>query len=197
MNWLLTGENPLNFDDGKLYEPQGNIFVTPGDWTGSVPFNSSINIYKLENFGGYLGWGEDMPSRFIGDPPEPMTTIVFDIDSNGNPSLNAYNPNLLTTKPTVAIGRESSVPESFLLGNNYPDPFNSNTIIPYEVYKETKMSLDLYDMKGRHIKNLEKGVKYPGSYIETLNASNLSSGQYLVVFKTPEGIQSEKISLVK
>ncbi len=197
INGALKGDNPLNINDWMLYDPQVNLLVSPGDWTGAIPFNSSINIYKLENFGG-SSWGEDMPSRYLlGAIANTMKLLVFNVDENGNSSLDAWNPNLLTTKPTVSIGRESSVPESFLLGNNYPDPFNSNTKIPYEVYKETKMSLDLYDMKGRHIKNLEKGVKYPGSYIETLDASNLSSGQYLAVFKTPEGIQSEKISLVK
>ena len=89
------------------------------------------------------------------------------------------------------------MPKDYLLGNNYPNPFNSNTKIPYEVHKRTKMSLDLYDINGRHIMNLEKGFKESGKYIEDLNASNLSSGQYIVRFRTPEGIQSEKISLVK
>ena len=196
MNGLLIGDNPLDINDWIWYEPQLNQIFQPGNLEGIFPANSSINVYKLENFGG-SSWGEDMPSGYIGDPQEIMKLLEFDIDSRGNSSVYWNNPNLLTTKPTVSIGKESNIPDSYLLGNNYPDPFNSNTKIPYEVHKRTKMSLDLYDIRGRHIKNLEKGIKEPNQYIEDLNMPNLPSNTYFIRFTTPEGHQSKRISLVK
>ena len=187
----LKGGNPLNFYDWQFIEPQQDKY----------------NHFK--NLG--VNWNEDGGTkikirRFTdlneNDKGKPIFSaqnfIIFKIDSTGTPVLDGDpNPNLLLTEPNVATEDEKATLQDYSLGSNYPDPFNSTTNIPYEILNETEMSLDLYDNLGRQIRNIEKGFKYPGFYVETLNASNLPSGMYHAVFKTPEGIRSEKLQLVK
>ena len=84
------------------------------------------------------------------------------------------------------------------MGQNFPNPFNPTTTIPYSLDKQADISLDLYDITGKLVRNLEKGVKHQGSYTENLNASNLPSGQYILNLRTEDGwSESKKILLTK
>ncbi|MBU0529102.1 T9SS type A sorting domain-containing protein, partial [bacterium] len=197
MNALLIGNNPLEFNDWIWYEPQGNILVNPGDWTGSIPFNSRISIYKLENFGGELAWGDDMPSTFLGSPvtvENSTQLITFKIDSNGASSVDVFSPNLLTTKPTVGVEDENtSIPVGFYLAQNYPNPFNSNTTIQFDIplnppskgdnnvvetLHATSLQLLVYDITGKEITTLVDNVNTSGSYSVEWNATGYPSGIY-------------------
>jgi len=52
--------------------------------------------------------------------------------------------------------------DQFIPLNNYPNPFNHSTTIEYEVQKENKVVLKIYDLSGREIKTLLKEVQKPG-----------------------------------
>ncbi len=182
MNSALKGNNPLIFNDWMLYDPQVNGLVFPGDWTGAVPFNSSLSIYKLENFGGQLAWGDDMPSTFLGDSVQTSNTTMllkFKLDSNGNPSVDWYNEEkLITTKPTVSIGRESSVPKSFKLEQNFPNPFNPSTIIEYSLNISTEVEFYIYDLTGYLVDKINIGYMSVGNHEIQYNSYELASGIY-------------------
>ena len=50
------------------------------------------------------------------------------------------------------------------LESNYPNPFNPETTIRYTVRKPGKISLDIYNIKGQHIKNLVKSRHEEGFF---------------------------------
>lgn len=188
MNAILLGDNPLEFNDWCFVEPQTDeINIKPGTW--NIPYNSVLRPGKVVK---YLDYTQ-------GYYPSPgYSVITFNIDGSGNATVIDQHENLVLTRPTVSIESELNMPKNYSLENPYPNPFNSSTTIPYNLDKQTNISLDLFDIKGRHIRNLEKGVKQPGAYIEKLNASDLSSGNYIVNLRTSDGYnQSKKISLVK
>jgi hypothetical protein len=62
---------------------------------------------------------------------------------------------------------------------NYPNPFNPSTKISYGIKSESHVKLVIYDLLGREVKILVNGVKQPGNYYESFNASNLPSGVYI------------------
>ena len=214
MNALLIGDNPLEFNDWIWYEPQTNEIISKNQFP-QEDFNFSI--YKLENFGGYLGWGDDMPSTFInGTGIENSTALIgFTINSNGNPSLNWFNPNLLTTKPTVGIEYEKNptIPIGFELSQNYPNPFNSNTTIQFDIplnflskgdnnvvetLHATSLQLLVYDITGKEITTLVDNVNTSGTYKVEWNASGYPSGIYFYQLQTNSGIiTARKMLLMK
>jgi hypothetical protein len=70
------------------------------------------------------------------------------------------------------------VPEKFSIGQNYPNPFNPTTKIPYELKEPSYVTLKVYDITGRMVKELVNGNWGTAKYIADFDASGLSSGIY-------------------
>jgi ligand-binding sensor domain-containing protein len=80
--------------------------------------------------------------------------------------------------------RDHKHPRHLQVGANYPNPFNSSTLISYELSRPGHLQVDLYNLKGHHIKQLVNRYVQSGTHRLTLNGSGLSSGVYLVRFQT-------------
>ena len=61
---------------------------------------------------------------------------------------------------------------------NFPNPFNSSTIIKYELQEDCRLNLSLLDINGREIKKLEEGSFEAGYYALRLHSTDLPSGIY-------------------
>jgi hypothetical protein len=88
-------------------------------------------------------------------------------------------------------------PQEFKLLPAYPNPFNPTTKISYQLPTKKETVLSVYDMGGRFIQELYRGVKPAGEHSVTFDASALSSGMYLVKIQAGDAIQTQKITLVK
>ena len=71
-----------------------------------------------------------------------------------------------------------------LLKQNWPNPFNSMTMIEYEVIEQATMQLFVMDMNGRRVATLVDGPVPPGRYLAGFDAGDLASGQYLYILQT-------------
>ena len=74
----------------------------------------------------------------------------------------------------------------FIKLSNYPNPFNAKTTINYTVAKNSTVTLDIYNLRGRKVHSLAKGFHKAGSYKTVwsgMNKSgeNISSGVYYLV----------------
>ena len=93
---------------------------------------------------------------------------------------------------------EEIQPHHFTLEPSYPNPFNPSTTISYTVSESSYLNLSIYNMKGQLINILNDGIVEPGHYQKEWNASEFSSGIYVVRMSTDTGfISSQKIVLVK
>jgi len=84
-----------------------------------------------------------------------------------------------------------------LLNQNYPNPFNPTTNISYSLSKDGFVSLSIYDMAGRVIKNLVNENKKADNYQVNWNASNdlnhkLASGVYYYQLKVDNKVVDTK-----
>jgi hypothetical protein len=70
------------------------------------------------------------------------------------------------------------------LKQNWPNPFNSMTMIEYEVIEQASMQLYVMDMNGRRVATLVDGAVPPGRYLAGFDAGGLASGQYLYILQT-------------
>jgi uncharacterized delta-60 repeat protein len=73
---------------------------------------------------------------------------------------------------------ESSIPEGWELNQNYPNPFNPATTIRYELKRESKVHLQVYNILGQVVATLVDGVEQAGSKQVVWNARNAASGVY-------------------
>ena len=66
--------------------------------------------------------------------------------------------------PLVALGGAFALPEGFVLGTNYPNPFNPATIIPYELAATLPVKLEVFNILGQRIATLVDGNQEAGLY---------------------------------
>ncbi len=72
----------------------------------------------------------------------------------------------------------SALPRSFNLEQNFPNPFNPNTVISGQWSVTSDVRLVVYDVLGRQVSTLASG-RYPaGRYSFTFTGANLASGVY-------------------
>jgi hypothetical protein len=91
---------------------------------------------------------------------------------------------------------EVVIPTENFLGN-YPNPFNPITTIRYELPKNIKVNISVYDILGRKVKELVNEEKEAGRYEIQFNAGNLSSGCYFYRIITKDFVKTMKMMVVK
>jgi hypothetical protein len=96
---------------------------------------------------------------------------------------------IVTTGITQDDVRLRSVP---LLLPNHPNPFNSSTVLSYELPKRTYVRVVVYDILGREVTALVDGIEQDGLKQIVFNAMS-ASGIYIVKLETDSGALTQKI----
>ncbi len=81
---------------------------------------------------------------------------------------------ILTRLPEL----EDVIPQSFALFQNYPNPFNPSTAIRYELPRDSKVVLKIYNILGQEIAVLVNDEKKAGKYEVEYDGRGLASGVY-------------------
>jgi hypothetical protein len=89
------------------------------------------------------------------------------------------------------------IPEEFALHNAYPNPFNPSTTIRFDLKKQVKVELDIYDLNGRLVTTLNNKILEPGYYQMNWDASAVASGTYFVKLSAGSFVNTQKITLIK
>ncbi len=88
-------------------------------------------------------------------------------------------------------------PEDFILHNAYPNPFNPITTFEYFIRFKSKVRINIYNILGKLIVNLQDGYINPGIHKVIFDASNLPSGLYFYTLETEKMTISKKAILLK
>ncbi|OLD69534.1 MAG: hypothetical protein AUI33_09005 [Ignavibacteria bacterium 13_1_40CM_2_61_4] len=93
-----------------------------------------------------------------------------------------YNGTILKTTTGGVVSAVKDLndrrPSSFVLEQNFPNPFNSRTVIRYELPAQTQVRIAVYDILGREVATLVDGVQPAGTNQTDFEGSRLSSGVY-------------------
>ncbi len=170
--------------DGSLFAKTGTVQLVGGSQT----FNS-LSVYWA---------GKD---RIIAD---------FDLTggANGTYDVVAFNPGgasaVLTQAFTFTGGATAAgnIPFKNALLAAYPNPFNPETTIRYELASRRHVSLRVYDVSGAVVRTLVNGDKVAGSYSLTWNGrddhgSPVSSGVYFYRITAGSFSDVRKMTLLK
>ena len=93
---------------------------------------------------------------------------------------------------TKEIKIQVSPPEKFELLQNYPNPFNPTTTICYQLTRDSRVSLTVYNLLGQEVSTLVDGEKQTGYHQEVFDATRFASGLYIyrIVYTNESGKQS-------
>jgi aminopeptidase N len=118
--------------------------------------------------------------------------------------FDPYNNIVLKIATLIQVDSSTSVqaatgakPSSFILNQNYPNPFNPSTIIRFEVPKNSRIKLTIYNMLGEAVRVLSDAIFEEGIYEKTFDARDLASGVYIYELKTDEVLLRQKMVLQK
>ena len=92
---------------------------------------------------------------------------------------------------------EPGLPQEYELLQNYPNPFNPSTIIPFTLPNRARVTLSIFDVNGRERALLLDQEMSAGRHDISFDASNLSSGLYLIRLSSDLGIHTRMMMLVK
>ena len=105
--------------------------------------------------------------------------------------------------PLVGIDEQKEViPMTFNLSQNFPNPMSTETTIKFAIAKTCHVSIRVYDMAGRVVKNLVYDEKKPGSYEVAWNRTDnmgnkLASGIYFIVMNAESFKATKKVVILK
>ena len=115
-------------------------------------------------------------------------------------SANSFNINLPPLTVTAVLLPASTMhmdPVEFteVRDNSFSLRYFGNGIlnISYSLINEEEISIDLFDIYGKKISNIEQLTRSDGNYTIRYDISNLPYGMYLVSFRTGNYIKTEKI----
>ena len=103
---------------------------------------------------------------------------------------------------TAGLEVSDGQPRDFELERNYPNPFNSGTVIPFSLSSETEVHLQVFDILGRPVANLMVGQLQTGRYRVNWEGRDaegqlVPSGIYFYRLRSGNKAESRKMALVR
>ena len=149
----------------------------------------------------FVGWDRNVyiwefPTTY--DPDRiPWYTYMHDFRRTGNRSTLDW-----------VVGADDAAPlpagQIARLEENWPNPFNPSTNIRFTVGGKASQPvvLEIYDVRGRRLRSLERGSMEPGTYVRNWDGRDddggaLASGIYFARLRVGTVSESKKLTLLK
>lgn len=126
-----------------------------------------------------------------------MSFSYIAIDRSSAKNLMANFLNSLVGSPIGINLINTEIPENFDLQYNYPNPFNSTTVIRFSLPRSLQATMRIYSTEGKLVGELIDDRYDAGNYEIKLDASSYSSGIYFVVLQADQFMDFVRITLVK
>jgi hypothetical protein len=200
--WRLTGlpcgtyrcriEANMSFDfnsyhNYSFYRGQPSVVWSVTVRAGDSPDSALVTDYE--------GYGSPDGSDGLVRPPDSTITTASGLlaDMGGARFKAVYKPDATGVKAS-----ENPVgPDFFRLDQNFPNPFNPATVIRFFVAEPCRVSLKVYDVRGREISTVVD-AKYPaGGHAARFDASALAPGVYLYRIRMGNHTAARKMAVVE
>ena len=213
--WQIASkaDNDYNLDNFKDYL----ITLTKNNDNKELYGYAKIIIAGFEGDNGLALLDEviaDYPGSFVGEAALFKEMMYYYHEKSDYASANKILDDLKTNYPEselVADGesmlkgvsqfnlkkdavKENIIPEKYSLNGAYPNPFNPSTTIKYELLRQSAVTLEIYNIRGKKVKEFSYSSQNAGAHQLTWNGQNqygsrVASGLYIIRFsaKSLEG----------
>jgi len=89
------------------------------------------------------------------------------------------------------------LPDEFGISKIYPNPFNPQATIDFEVSEPAMVQLNIYNLNGQKVDVLKDAFTLPGHYSVIWNGTNHPSGIYFVILQSSNSVIKQKMMLIK
>jgi len=182
----------------------------------ATPFDAGKAVY--DEFGDLISsvFYMDVHEVTVGQFKEFLKSSGYkpDVSIDWN-RVYQYSPNdshpmvLVTWHDATAYAKWAGkrLPTKIQLLANYPNPFNPETWIPFELASDAEVTVTIYDAVGNRIRKLELGSLQAGRYLRvgraaywngrTSTGESVASGTYFYQLKADNQTESKKMIIVK
>jgi hypothetical protein len=211
LDWLNTGYAFGHaYDDftAIAIDSSGDVFATGSSRNVARP-TSDVYTCRFDHGTGSNSWESYYAVDSGGDYG---VDICVDVEGNLYVTGRTYSGavtgfDIVTIKyaPTSSGIRDVStetIPQDFILHQNHPNPFNSETIIRFDLDEAGPAELRIINTLGQTVAVFAEADLPPGSYALNWNGRDrngraLASGVYFYQLTTRRNIETKKLVLVK
>jgi len=145
-----------------------------------------------------LGFSTEWDSYSLIDHCVLFQDNTFKIWYGGRSSTGLWQIGYATSPlTTTRVSEPNESPQAYKLFQSYPNPFNPQTIIEYEIPKEDHVVIKIFNSLGQEVSTLVDGRLEPGHYSSVWHADKFSSGVYWYQMTTGGYTETRKMMLLK
>ena len=185
----------------------GQEFGTSGeDLKADINDDGTVDIVDLVLVGSHFG-ERTIPSPAAPAGPGVQHLPLLRLWLTMAQSLPADTPGLARGKAVLEQLAGGSMSRETLLLPNYPNPFNPETWLPYQLAVDAHVTLRVYSMAGQLVKQLNVGEQVAGTYVGKHRAAywdgtnqqgeRVASGRYIYVLHADDYTATRHLLLVK
>jgi len=183
------------FSGDAAYQGDGNI-------SGDLLFLDVLNRdFRLRPTSPLIdaGWGTGNPEHDIRDS---VRIDIAGVPNTGGGEIRYVDIGAYEYTLGDPEAPPPPISESYLFVDNYPNPFNAWTTIRFNIVRDGKAELVIYDRLGRRVFGTVWNNLTVGTYTSLWNAQTnsgtpLASGLYFVRLKQPAGSTTSRIILLR
>ncbi|MDP7281962.1 MAG: hypothetical protein QGG39_19055, partial [Candidatus Poribacteria bacterium] len=155
----VNGDGAVNIFD--LVIAAGQFGKTGADLMGDVNGDQSVNIFDLVMVAS--NFGQAAAPAILSQPVATFALVESWIQQAAkmDDGSLAFDQGMATLQAIL----ESLKPDQTVLMANYPNPFNPETWIPFELSQDSQVSLTIYNAAGTPVRSLSLGHLAAGSYV--------------------------------
>ncbi len=189
--------------------PPADVKIIPGEkrveisWAAAdSPFIEGYTIYRANDSGAALDALAELEAnanQFVDVGVEEEATYTYKVSVRFKTGAERHSERFTVTVLPV-------IKQTILL-QSYPNPFNPETWIPYELAQEADVHINIYNASGRLIRTLELGRQSRGRYVRKNTAAywdgrnrlgeHAANGLYFYVLKAGNFTATRKMAIVK
>ncbi len=184
--------------------PSNHGFIGTADQNGTT--NQNLNFFDSEFSNQDTDITLSSLAKTTAEMKSPETYTGWDLEF-----IWHFNPEINDGYPSLFFPDSVSVQDFYVSGNSlvkaslnkiYPNPFNPQTNIQFELFQPSSVSIDIYNVKGQKVCNLINKSLSTGKHNIVWNGKNSKnqtcvSGIYFLKMKADDFQRIVKISLIK
>jgi len=196
---LAEGSSDVESYEGCLVTVTNLTVNNVNDYDWSVVDDSGVECLIDDD------WADSEAATFLGGLQ--VGSILASITGIFNFSFGTYKIQIRSiddlTEGQAGIDEDFSPhPYTFALHSNYPNPFNPETRLRFEVGAQVATKLVVYDMLGRIVRSFDQKEYNPGRHIINWDGRDnrgqlVSSGIYIYRMKAGDYVDHKKMTLIR
>jgi hypothetical protein len=183
--------------DGDTITYWVNISNNNIQWSSSL--GKSTDTTLVISYAAFMG---NWPSAFKMLSAATYNLDVYATDGIDTVSGGGGPRNVFIERYGYLDIADGTLPQSFALHPNYPNPFNPSTSITFDLPEQSNVNLNIYNALGQLVKSYSYNNYPAGSYKVRWNGKNvfgqqLSAGVYIYQLRAGKFVKSRKMILLK